>query len=82
MTKKEIRRCFRKYINDLRNKDIDVWMVFEKNRISRSVMNTYKEYDGKYSGKIIMSEDLDYGDCGIIGVFNHEIGTHYLRKYN
>jgi hypothetical protein len=31
---------------------------------------------------MIVALPIEYREATIEGVFNHEIGTHYLRKYN
>ena len=36
----------------------------------------------KLVGKMNVSLPIQYRVHNIIGVLNHEIGTHYLRKYN
>lgn len=83
LTKQQIRRKFNIYIARLDNSDLDVWMIFKKDRIARSSMITSRSSkNGKYEGKLMVAEPVSYRKHGIEGVFNHEIGTHYLRKYN
>jgi len=38
--------------------------------------------EGEFSGQLIVNLPISYRINSIEGVFNHEIGTHFLRKYN
>ena len=43
---------------------------------------TYGNNDDGNFGRLYVSYPISYRVNNIRGVFNHEIGTHYLRKYN
>lgn len=41
-----------------------------------------KTDNGQFTAELTCSLPITYRENDIEGVFNHEIGTHYLRKYN
>ena len=45
-------------------------------------MNYQWDKDGSFIGQMISCLPITYRRDNIKGVFNHEIGTHFLRKYN
>jgi len=45
-------------------------------------MQYNSDIDGNLVGILYSSLPITYREKTIKGVFHHEIGTHYLRKYN
>ena len=45
-------------------------------------MTTFKDPGGELIGKMTALVPILYRKYNITGVLNHEVGTHFLRKYN
>ena len=57
-------------------------IVFLEGQVSRTKMKYTISEDGELKGVLTANLPITYRRNEIEGVFNHEIGTHYLRKYN
>ena len=60
----------------------DLEIVFKSSQVSRSKIIYHWDEDGRLKGEMISKLPITYRRDNINGVFNHEIGTHFLRKYN
>lgn len=54
-------------------------MNFQKNKVAPTSV-THDPKGGK--SKINIGLPIEYREGRIMGVLHHEIGTHYLRKFN
>ena len=57
-------------------------LVFKENTVARSCMTYTRDSNKNLKGILSTAFPITYRINNIEGVFNHEIGTHYLRKYN
>ena len=78
----ETKLYFNTYVENLNlPDDSKLEIIFRENTVVRSCMK-YLFTDNEFKGQLISAFPGSYRLNHIEGVFNHEIGTHYLRKLN
>lgn len=78
LTQEETEKYFMDYLEALGVAD-QVTLSFQRNKIAPTSV-THDPKTGK--SKINIGLPIEYREGRIMGVLHHEIGTHYLRKYN
>lgn len=66
------------YLEDLKVAD-EVVLNFQRNKVAPTSV-THDPKGGKT--KINIGLPIEYREGRILGVLHHEIGTHFLRKFN
>ena len=74
----ETKNCFNQYMRSL-NMSKYMEITFSPTTIARTSCKHNNE-NGK--SELVVGLPISYRINNIEGVFNHEIGTHFLRKYN
>ena len=77
----ETKVCFDMYVEGLEIEN-KLELIFKENTVARSCMTYKKDEDGQLVGRFFSAFPITYRVNNIEGVFNHEIGTHYIRKHN
>jgi hypothetical protein len=78
LTQEETEKYFMDYLEQLGVTD-QVILNFCENKVAPTSV-THDPKGGK--SKINIGLPIEYREGRIMGVLHHEIGTHYLRKYN
>ena len=78
ITQEETQNFFKRYIEDLEIQEL-ISFEFSENTVAPTSC-IHNNSEG--SSKVIIGLPIVYRKNNIIGVLNHEIGTHFLRKYN
>jgi hypothetical protein len=78
LTQEETEKFFLDYLEELGVAD-QVTLSFCKNKVAPTSV-THDPKGGK--SRINIGLPIEYREGRIVGVLHHEIGTHFLRKYN
>ena len=78
LTKEETSTYFDQYINNLGISDLLTYEFVENTIAPTSVVHNNQEG----MSRVLIGVPINYRKKTIEGVMNHEIGTHFLRKYN
>ena len=77
LTKEDTKQIFTEYIRSL-GLENNINLAFVENTVSPTAIT----HDSKGKSTIIIGLPIEYRRNRIQGVLDHEIGTHYIRKYN
>ena len=78
LTQEQTEKYFTDYLEELGVAD-QVTLNFQKNKVAPTSV-THDPNTGK--SKINIGLPIEYREGRIMGVLHHEVGTHFLRKYN
>ena len=78
MTRESVEECFNTYIDNFNVKDL-ITFEFATNTVAPTSV-IHSNCDN--TSRVIIGLPIQYREERIIGVLDHEIGTHFLRRYN
>ena len=76
LTKEETEKYYLDYLNDLEILDL-IYINFGEHYVSPTSI-----VHGSGKSRVNIQLPIQYREGRMLGVLHHEIGTHFLRKYN